>query len=252
MKSILKIFTKTKRSPERKIGILYICTGKYRMFWDEFYKTAEQRFCPNSELHYFVFTEQPVNTYGNPKVNHIPQEKLGWPFDTLMRFHLFLAQREKLEQMDYLFFFNANMKFLETIPEEVVLPDAQDNYLVSVRHYWFFDHSRMPPFDNNPESEAYVEPSLDKKYYQGCLSGGRTKEYLEMSAAIKQMVDKDAAKDYIALWHDESYMNRYLQTTTPKALDPSYAYPEGVESKMKRRILMFDKKRFGGHEYMRK
>lgn len=90
-----KLFSKHKL-PRQKIGILYVCTGKYHFFWDGFYKSANNYFCKNSEVHYFVFTEHSINKYGNERVNHIVQPKLGWPFDTLKRFHLFLGQRELL------------------------------------------------------------------------------------------------------------------------------------------------------------
>ena len=40
-----------------KIAILYICTGKYNIFWKDFYTSCEKNFIPNSEKHYFVFTD---------------------------------------------------------------------------------------------------------------------------------------------------------------------------------------------------
>src|SRR4051812_47713845 len=116
---MFNLFKKLNRDknnlPKRKIGVLYICTGKYHIFWDRFYPTADKYFCKNSEVHYFVFTDHPVNTYGNSHVHHISQPRLGWPYDTLKRFHLFLGQREQLEKMDYLFFFNANMVFQKPV-----------------------------------------------------------------------------------------------------------------------------------------
>ena len=72
-----------------KIGILYICTGKYDVFWNDFYKSAEQFLLPNSDKQYFVFTDS-NNIQSTDNIHKIYQEKLGWPKDTLMRFHLFL------------------------------------------------------------------------------------------------------------------------------------------------------------------
>ena len=39
-----------------KIGILYICTGNYTVFWEDFYESFSKYFCTNSEIHYFVFS----------------------------------------------------------------------------------------------------------------------------------------------------------------------------------------------------
>ncbi len=39
------------------IGILYIATGKYVPFFDDFYLSCEEHFIPNSEKHYYIFGE---------------------------------------------------------------------------------------------------------------------------------------------------------------------------------------------------
>lgn len=247
---LFKLLNRKKES-FGKIGILYICTGKYHIFWDEFYKSANKYFCKNSEVHYYVFTEHPINTFGNEKVHHIVQPKLGWPYDTLKRFHLFLEQRPSLEQMDYLYFFNANMVFKKKIKEEEILPDDKGNGLVSVLHSAFYDHKWTPPFEDNQESEAFVETNMDLNYFQGCLSGGRTNDYLRMAEEIKIMVEKDLKKDIIGKWWDESYMNKYFILHPPKPLPPSYAYPQGGNLPMPVKIFMFEKQNFGGHDFLR-
>lgn len=41
-----------------RIAILYICTGKYNVFWDGFYKSSEKFFLKDeAEKEYFVFTD---------------------------------------------------------------------------------------------------------------------------------------------------------------------------------------------------
>lgn len=67
------------------IAITYICTGKYSVFWPEFYRTAEAFFYPNIEKKYFVFTddEELISLLSeNPKVYTFFQRKAGWPYDT--------------------------------------------------------------------------------------------------------------------------------------------------------------------------
>lgn len=228
-----------------------MCTGKYHLFWDEFYLSANRFFCKNSEVHYFVYTEHPINTYANEFVHHIYQEKLGWPYDTLKRFHLFLEKRQTLESMDYLFFFNANMEFKKEIRESEILPETKSNGLVSVLHSGFFEHKHIPPFEDNEKSVAYVKSNRKLDYFQGCLSGGRTKEYLAMAEEIKKMVEVDLSNSIIGKWWDESYMNKYFITHPPKALPPSFAYPQGGKIILPVKILMFEKSNFGGHDFLR-
>ena len=99
-----------------KVGMLYICTGKYTVFWPEFYRTFNEKFLPNCEKKYFVFTDAPAIEYEDaPGVHRIYQEPYPWPYSTLKRFSIFLTQETVLSKMDYLFFFNANLTCTQTI-----------------------------------------------------------------------------------------------------------------------------------------
>lgn len=40
-----------------KVGILYVCTGKYDIFWPDFYETAEMLLLPDCEKTYLVLTD---------------------------------------------------------------------------------------------------------------------------------------------------------------------------------------------------
>ncbi len=244
------ILNKRKVEPP-KIGVLYICTGKYHIFWDEFYKTANKYFCKKSEVHYFVYTEQLINTYGNKNVHHVFQSKLGWPFDTLKRFHLFLRENGSLKKMDYLYFFNANMIFKSKVTENEILPSPFGNGLVAVIHPYFYDHKNMAPFENNPNSSAYVKTDIFSNYFQGCLSGGRTHDYLLMASELVKMIDSDLSKNIIGKWWDESYMNKYFQINPPQLLPPSFAYPESGTFPFPKIIVQLDKGKHGGHSFLR-
>ena len=65
--------------PNVKIAILYICTGKYSIFWEEFYKSAKKNLFPNSEKHFFVFSDASPKLFSNEDTSYIYQQKLGWP-----------------------------------------------------------------------------------------------------------------------------------------------------------------------------
>ena len=86
-------------SKMKNIAILYICTGKYDIFWEDFYKTSEKYFLNNSEKHYFVFTDaQSIYDENCDRVHKIYQKTLGWPYNTLMRFNMFKGIEEKLKE----------------------------------------------------------------------------------------------------------------------------------------------------------
>ena len=95
-----------------KIAILYICTGKYNLFFKDFYTSCEKYLLKDvASTDYFVFTdEMQLCTYDN--VHLIFKKCQGFPADSLFRFEMFLSIKEQLEAFDYIYFFNSNAKFL--------------------------------------------------------------------------------------------------------------------------------------------
>lgn len=43
----------------KKVAILYIALGRYTVFWDEFYESAEKHLL-NADKHYFIWTDKPL------------------------------------------------------------------------------------------------------------------------------------------------------------------------------------------------
>lgn len=240
-----------------RIGILYICTGRYTIFWKKFYQSAERYFMQGYPCirEYYVFTDAPA-LYGEKKNGHIHriyQENLGWPGNTLMRFHMFLGIREQLErETDYLFFFNSNMQFRVPVGKEF-FPDDNSNGLAGCIHPDYYDKTNLEfTYDRNPASTACIPKGEGEFYFAGGLNGGRTRAYLKMSETIRDNINEDDKKGVIALWHDESHINRYFLDNPPKRLSPAYCYPEGWKLPYPEIIRLLEKKLIlGGHAYLR-
>lgn len=212
-----------------KIAICYICIGKYSIFWEEFYKSFEERFCVESEKHYYVFTDAKDIIYSNAENVHIIYQKnLGWPYNTLNRYDMFLRIKEKLQVYQYILFFNSNSYCCQNISEEEFLPN--DNDLVVVQHPAFYrtDNTRYT-YDRNSESTAYIPVGIGKYYICGGINGGKADSFLQMAEEISRNVRVDCSKGIIALWHDESHINKYIiEKTNYRMLSPAYCYPEGI------------------------
>ena len=66
------------------IGMLYICTGKYTVFWPEFYETFSRNFLPGCKKEYFIFTDAPSIAHeDDPAVHRIDQPAYDWPLSTI-------------------------------------------------------------------------------------------------------------------------------------------------------------------------
>jgi len=228
------------------INITTICTGKYTVFFDILYKSCEKYFLPKYKKVYHVFTDGEVRKEEN--VNVIYQEKLGWPYDTMMRFNMFNSL--KLDSNDFMYFLNANMEVVSEIGEEVI-PHESNDYLMGVQHPGYYNVSnQFFPYERNLLSRFYI-PAGGKFYFQGCFNGGRVKEFLNMSKELSAMIYSDLSIGHIPLWHDESALNWYYIFRNPLVLNPSYAYPENWNIPFSKKIVQLDKTKFGGHEALR-
>ena len=229
-----------------KIAILYICTGQYTVFWEEFYKSFQEHFLPNCRKEYYVFTDKDdLCEKENVHLTHI--DHLDWPYNTLLRFEFFLKVKTELEKSDYIYFFNANMKCNKVIFEQEFLPDiAKGEKLVAAIHPLYVNvRSRHCPFERDERSLAYVPYTSESKYIMGSLSGGEKEAYLSLILELAFNVQKDLQNGFIAKVHDESHLNAYVTKHSEyqvKYLSPSYIYPMELRPAYQAYILMLDKK----------
>lgn len=199
---------------KNSIAILYICTGKYNVLWHEFYESFESYFLLDCSKHYYVFTDADIIEYeeNNTNIHRIYQEPLKWPYATLLRFHMFNRMTDQLSNFDYVFFFNANACAIKSITKEMILPriDHGEEIVVVKHPAYRYSNPYDFPYDRNFKCKAYIPFGKGEYYVQGCLIGGTSHAFLEMSKVIANQIDYDLSHKTIALWHDESYLNKYI------------------------------------------
>ena len=241
-----------------KIGILVIALGRYEAFWPELYKSCEKYFLPNWEKEYYVFTDSDNLKYRNKKnVHKIYQQKMGWPYDSMMRFEMFYRRKPMLEKCDYLYFLNINLICKKEIGEEII-PTEKNDYLMVCSHSGYYNkHINTFPYDRNPQSTAFIPYGEGKHYAPGGFNGGRSAEFIKFCEISAKNVKIDMKNKVIALWHDESHLNKYILDKKPLIMPINYMYPKNVkwlkESHYSKDIKMElrDKVHYGGHYYLR-
>lgn len=228
-----------------KIGILYICTGKYDIFWRDFYLSSEKYFMTWHEIHYFVYTDalEIFDERVNSRIHKIFQKNLPWPEVTLMRFDMFIKSEKILSDMDYLYFFNADLEFKQPIVDNIFLPPISKE-LVATLHPWYFNKSRKTyPYENNSFSTAYIDKFSWVSYFAWWLMGWRTVNFLAACKHIHNNILLDIKNNIVAKWHDESHWNNYLVWRVDvHVLSPSFLYPEKSKLKIDRYIVIRDKR----------
>jgi len=222
-----------------KIGLLLISTGKYSVFLEPLITSARKFFLKNHEVTYFLFTD--CDKFENEQdVISIHKEHEAWPNPTLKRYETFHKNRDKLEHVDYLFYCDVDMLFVDEVGDEI-LSDR-----VATIHPGFLGGRGTP--ETRKESLAYIGPEEEMTYFAGGFNGGKTGLFLDMAKTLSENINKDLQNGIIALWHDESHMNRYFIDNPPtKALTSSYCYPESWNLPFKKKLLALDK----NHKEMR-
>jgi histo-blood group ABO system transferase len=228
---------------KHKIGLLVICLGKYDIFLPPLVKSVEKYFLTNHDVTVFCFTDKDLpSKKGRINIVKVPVDperyKPFFPYATLKRYHMFAENKESLKDMDYLYYCDVDMLFASNVEEEV-LPDTETG-LTGTEHPGFFG-GRRGTYETNVLSEACVKNSEGKTYFAGGFNGGTREAFLAMSEHIKNKVDMDANKNIMAIWHDESHMNRYFIDHPPKMLSPAYCFPESWAIPFEKKLLALDK-----------
>ena len=209
-----------------KIGLLYICTGRYNHFFSDFYTSCEKYFLPEYEKEYFVFSDdEKLTEMSNVKL--IKQECLGFPLDSLFHFDFFLQLKTEIEKCDYIFYFNSNIQFLKKVGTDF-LPTDEEGYLIGEEWpAWIGKNPMYFPYERRKQSLAYIEPHKPPYHYlMGGIIGGRSKEFIEMSHDLARNIREDFDRGIIARVHDESHVNRYFRDHKCKILPPEFSMPE--------------------------
>ena len=208
------------------LAILYICTGRYNLFFEDFYNSCEKYLLPNVQKTYFVWTDNDQLSNGKANVNIYYKKCAGFPADSLFRFEMFLQAEEELKKYDYIYFFNANSEIRRPIGEEI-LPDDSGLAMGIWPGKREHQHPMFFPYERNKKSLAYVAPhGKNYTYFMGGLNGGTSKAYLQMIHTLSDNIRADYNRGIIAKVHDESHINAYLRTHACKKLGREFCLPE--------------------------
>lgn len=181
-------------------------------------------------------TKSVIELRNTPGVTIIPTESVEWPYPTLMRYHLFLGQEEKLKEYDYIFYCDADMQFVNIVGDEVL-----GSGLTGAPHPGYYIRKELyPPYEPNELSSSYIprpgriinengKPRFRPEYYAGGFQGGKSALFIEAMKKCRDIIDSDLKMGYIPIWNDETAWNKYLSENPPSVmLDPSYIYPDSL------------------------
>lgn len=244
------------------VAILYKAVGRYTVFWQDFYTSCQQYFLPEIPKHYFLFTDNhqlSTQVADNVSLYYVPT--VTGINDNHPPYQNFIDCQVQLSQYTYTFFFNVGLNFVNTIASDLLTNIELNDGLMVCAHpslYYNLEPDTWP-YERNPQSLAYIPFGVANKYYiANAISGGNTKEYLQLAKTIINNIQQDELNQIHSIWGDESHLNKYLLSKHPLILPPNYLYPQGTVRLGKQlrkdiRILVLDQNnsRFGGYDYLR-
>lgn len=195
-----------------KIAVLYICTGSYSCFFDQFYKSVKKYFLPECDKTFFVWSDRPIRQEND--IKYFYKEWKPWPDGTLSRFHTFVSEKDALLDYDYCFYFNANIRILQTINNSEFLDfkkpilgamhmtmqcmPASEKIQYFTENYW----------SNIPTSKAFIplewfEKNIDYNWIMGGFNGGSIEAYMKLAEQAVEWIDSDRRYNIYPKWSDE-------------------------------------------------
>ena len=242
--------SKVSYTEPKKIAVLYISTGRYIVFWENFYKAMEKHFLPKHEKTYFLFTDHDDLKVADNVVK-IHQDQLPWPYVTLKRYHFFDAIKDQLKEFDYIYFLNGDAKPVADINEEI-FPTNEQEVMVTLHSWFWLGKVNSYDYERNQKSKSYIPYNQGKFYVTGAFNGGTSSGFLKMTAILKDWTDRDI--ELRELYQLIKYS--YFKDKKPLILFPEYVITEPHEYEareefQKYKMVLVDKDKEGGRDFLR-
>lgn len=192
----------------RELVTLYCCVRGpvYERYWDRLQADAREHFGPSALV----------------EVVKLPARAGAWPRGSACRYgvaleHLHLLRGEHIFQID------ADMRILRPVGQEILCDG------VTVTTHPGFPEPGSGAWERNEASTAFVgqEQSARAYYHPGAFVGGERDAFLALATEVNGRVEADLADGVLAVWYEESHLNRYLLDRPPGlVLDRRYCWWE--------------------------
>ena len=199
-----------------KICIISIFINEYYMFFEGWYKSFTEKFFPNNELYFYVFTNRDLlNVADNVYIYKIDGDYIQWPIPTLYRFkYIKMIDTKILKSFDYIFFSNSN-----TICNKIINQiNLSYDYTFTLHSY--FHHLSGLEIINNKHLFGDIDTKdiinydwvvNDKyQYIGGRFFGAKPDNFIYLTNTIYNSIGNNLKNNVIHQWHDETELNLFF------------------------------------------
>ena len=237
-----------------KFGIVSLATGtKYLGYWKEMVLTFKAKEPNFQSIEFYLLTDNVSEAQEFCQANQISSKvfsipSYGWPDATLLRYQEILAIKEFMTE-EVCIYVDADMLIQEAfIPK--LTPSEWENGMAFIAHPGFWrphgferaifylkypnrilrdlvstiKFGNLGSWERNALSAAYVPRQNRKKYVCGGVWMGRNQYFFELVEKCSQAVKIDLKKNFVAIWHDESHLNKWFSDHGGTILTPAFCY----------------------------
>jgi hypothetical protein len=226
----------------KKVTLNLIATNNYTIFLGDMIESARSMFVNDCELIFIVYTNSDM-VFDSEDIKKIHINNEPWPMPTLKRFHYFLSAKKEILESDFSFYIDVDSIFRRPLALSSII--GKDTGLVGTLHPGFVLIETWNPLgtpETNPRSRAFIERGKNKHYFCGGFFGGDSESFIKMSETIRENIDLDLRENIIAIWHDESHINRYFMDNPPDSiLGVGFSCPSEYEHGNSPTIVFLDK-----------
>ncbi|XP_056394037.1 histo-blood group ABO system transferase-like [Hyla sarda] len=231
-----------------RIGLTVFAIKKYTVFLQTFVETAEKFFMVGHKVNYYIFTDRPNDM---PNITLAEGRQLvvlkvlsykRWQEVSMRRMEMIrdYSKERFIHEVDYLVCVDVDMKFSDEVGVEIlsdVFGTLHPGYNGGPRERFTYERRKA--------STAYIPPDEGDFYYAGGYFGGTVEEVYKLTNFCHTAMMTDKGNNIEAVWHDESYLNKYFLYHKPtKILSQEYLWVEGwgvPEFLKKRRFVALQK-----------
>lgn len=205
-----------------KIGILLLATHKYKQFVQSLLDDIKKHFLIDYEIEVYLFIDDiDYQCEGNERVKVIKELIPSYRFPTISLYRYKIFTSREYPECSHLFYLDIDMSVCDTIGDEILY-----NGIVVVRHPGFHANNGGS-WETNKKSTAYTFEENRTMYAAGGFNGGERDRFYMAMKQMKRNIDEDEKNGVLAIWHDESHLNKYIsELKSFKVLTPTYCMVE--------------------------
>lgn len=203
----------------KHLAIYYIATSNYKMGFVHFKKNLSSLY-PEFRKTVIILSDgleewnnviEDNVTYKTYHIDHFP-----WPIIALFKMKYIYDHRI---DCDYVCYFNGNLQYnpnYDTSLNKIDLSKLNVSRHIGSNPNSKYDNKSFENIASN--SQAYID--YNYKYVQSGLFIGPSNIVYEMCKDVSKMCEIDLEKNIIPQWHDESYLNKWVQLHLDKVTLP--------------------------------